>query len=346
MPTREAIQKEIADRKQSGQDDVRKRYLRKLSQVSRRDTVIYFSAYNLHFPFPVPPAALSVSQDEIQGFMAALHGLKSDSVDLILHSPGGSLEAAEQIVQYLRSKYKHIRAIIPQNAMSAATMIACAADKIVLGKHSAIGPIDPQMVIGGSPVPAHAILADFEQAKRDIAANPMLGALWGQRFAALPPGFLNLCQQTIDLSKQKVEKWLSDYMFQGKDAAKAKQIADWLGNFEEHRTHGRPIGYDLAHEKGLNVTRLESDQKLQEAVLSVYHATMVTFLSTQCLKIIENQHGKGHYVVAQLIMQPGVPGPMPVSPTQPTAPAPTAPVPPASVPLVPSPPAAPAAQAP
>jgi hypothetical protein len=99
-------------------------------------------------------------------------------------------------------------------------------------------------------------------------------------------------------------------------AAKAKQIADWLGNFDEHRTHGRPIGYDLAHEKGLNVTRLEADQKLQEAVLSAYHATMVTFLSTQCLKIVENQNGKGHYVVAQLIMQPGLPAPVPAPPTQ------------------------------
>ena len=189
-------------------------------------------------------------------------------------------------------------------------------------------------------------LADFEQAKRDIAANPMLGALWGQRFAALPPGFLNLCQQTIDLSKEKVGKWLAQYMFKGKDADKAKQIADGLGNFEEHRTHGRPIGYDLAHEKGLNVTRLEDDQKLQEAVLSVFHATMVTFLSTQCLKIVENQNDKGHYVVAQLIMQPGVPAPAPIPPIQPATPPPTTPTPPAPAAPVPPPPTAPAAPAP
>jgi hypothetical protein len=213
-------------------------------------------------------------------------------------------------------------------------MIACATDEIILGKHSAIGPIDPQVPISGIPVPAHTILADFEQAKRDVAANPMLGALWGQRFSALPPGFLNLCQQTIDLSKEKVEKWLAQYMFKGTDPDSAKRIADWLGNFEEHRTHGRPIGYDLAHEKGLNVTRLEADLKLQEAVLSVFHATMVTFLSAQCLKIVENQNGKGHYVVAQLIMQPGVAAPVPTPPTPPAAP------PPAAAPPAPDAPAA------
>ena len=56
-----------------------------------------------------------------------MNGLRNDKLDLIIHSPGGSVEAAEQIVNYLRAKYAHIRAIIPHSAMSAATMIACAA---------------------------------------------------------------------------------------------------------------------------------------------------------------------------------------------------------------------------
>jgi hypothetical protein len=92
-------------------------------------------------------------------------------------------------------------------------------------------------------------------------------------------------------------------MFDGQDKEKAHDIAEWLGNFEEHRTHGRPIGFDLAQEKGLKVTRLEDNQDLQEAVLSVFHATMVTFQSTACLKIIENHHGKGHYLVANVVVQ-------------------------------------------
>ena len=79
--------------------------------------------------------------------MSALHELKGEELDLILHSPGGSLEVSEQVVTYLRSKYRHIRAVVPQNAMSAATMIACACDGIVMGKHSALGPIDPQITV-------------------------------------------------------------------------------------------------------------------------------------------------------------------------------------------------------
>jgi len=281
MPTREFIQKEIQRLKGAGQDDIRHKYLTKLHKVTGHDTVIYFSSYGIQRPFPVPPMALSVSQDDIQGFMASLHNLKGDKLDLILHSPGGSLETADQIVQYLRSKYAYIRVIVPQNAMSAATMIACAADEIVMGKHSAIGPIDPQMQFGQMSVPAHTILADFEKARTDIIGNPQLGNLWAPRLASLPPGFLNLCEQTITLAKEKVETWLSKYMFDEKDAQKAKDIAEWLGKFDEHRTHGRPIGYDLAKKKGRNYSakKCKSSKKRLDRVFlpkSGFHIFMVT----------------------------------------------------------------------
>ncbi len=309
MPTRDYIQREIDTLKNAGQDSVRHKYLALLNEKTGRDTVIYFSSFGIQRPFPIPSAALSVSQEDIQGFMASLHQLKGDKLDLILHSPGGSLEAADQIVQYLRAKYKTIRAIIPQNAMSAATMIACACDEIVMGKHSAIGPIDPQMLLhtpngGQITIPAHTILQDFDRAKAEIKENPMLGNLWAPKLMALPPGYLNLCEQTIKLAKEKVELWLAQFMFQGREPAKASHIANWLGNFDEHRTHGRPIGYDLANEKGLVVTRLEADHDLQEAILSVFHSTMVTFQSTNCMKIIENHKGKGHYLVANVVVQP------------------------------------------
>lgn len=303
MPTKEHIQHEIHQLKGAGQDAIRHKYLRQLHKLTKRDTVVYFSSWGVVRPYPVPQAGVSLWPDDIQGFMASLHGLRGHDLDLILHSPGGSLEAADQIVQYLRAKYQHIRAIVPQNAMSAATMIACACDEIVMGKHSAIGPIDPQMNINGAAIPAHAILQDFEKAKFDIISNPLLGNLWVPRLQQLPPGFLNLCEQTIQLAQEKVANWLSQYMFKGEATNPSREIAQWLGDFNEHKTHGRPIGIDLACSKGLKVKRIEDDSKLQEAILSVFHSTMVTFQATNCLKIIENQNGKGHYLLASQASQ-------------------------------------------
>lgn len=310
MPTREFITGEMERQRNGGRkaaDDVRRKYIKKLHQLTGRDTVLYFSAAGIPRPFPVPQQAVAVANDDVQGFMASLHGLKGDKLDLMLHSPGGSPEAADQIVQYLRAKYNDIRVIVPQYAMSAATMIACAADCIVMGKHSAIGPIDPQLPIGGRMMPAQAILDEFEVARNEVAQDPKLANLWASRFTSLPPGSLMFCHQAIALGKEKVRTWLASYMFKGKDDQKANEIADWLGEFKEHKTHGRPIGYDLAEKKGLQVVRLEDDQRLQEAVLSVFHAAMLTFETTHCMKLIENHNGKGHFLVATVQLQVAAP---------------------------------------
>ncbi len=305
MASRDTIISEINGHKATGQDNVRRKYLKHLQEYTNNDTIIYFSAFSAGRP-GIPAGAMSVSLDDISGFMTCMHGLGGENLDLILHSPGGSLEAAEQIVQYLRAKYRRIRVIIPQNAMSAATMLACAADEIIMGKESAIGPIDPQMMLPGPngsmlSIPAHSILEDFERAKAEVSANQALAPIWVPKIMAIPPGYLNLCAQTIILSKMKVEKWLNDYMFKDGEK-KGASIAEFLGNFSEHKTHGRPINYDIALEKGLKVIRLEDDQELQDRVLSVYHSTLITFDVTSCIKIIENHNGKGSYTVPQLVM--------------------------------------------
>lgn len=298
MGNRTEIMKEITDYKNAGQDIIRRQYIKELSDFTGNDTIVYFSSFGA--------PGVNIENSDIQGFMTCINGLNNENLDLVIHSPGGSSEAAEQIVQYLRSKYKKIRAIIPQNAMSAATMIACACDEIILGRESAIGPIDPQMIIqnnitGTSVLPAHSILEDFKKAKEEIIQNPQVAPLWITRLQTIPVGYLDLCEKTIKLSKEKVEEWLNSYMFKDCEEKKGKEIAEWLGNFQEHKTHGRPINYELALSKGLNVTRLEDNQKLQDKVLSVYHSTLLTFDVTNCVKIIENQKGKGLYAIAQKI---------------------------------------------
>lgn len=89
----------------------------------------------------------SITNEDLSGLMEVVHGLTGPNLDLILHSPGGSPAAAEALVKYIRSKFDHVRVIVPQMAMSAATMISCSANSIVMGKHSFLGPIDPQFLL-------------------------------------------------------------------------------------------------------------------------------------------------------------------------------------------------------
>lgn len=296
MPVSKNIYEKIMSYKNNAQDVVRRELLKELQNETQNDVIIYASTFNPKFSGINVPA---IDHDDIQGFMQCLNGLKSKKLDLIIHSPGGSLEATEQIVMYLRSKYDYIRAFIPQSAMSAATMLACACDEIVMGKHSAIGPIDPQMIIPPYVLPAHSILAEFKQAKEEILKDANTAKVWIPKLLKIPQGYLDLCQKTIDNSKLKVAEWLDKYMFKNEKNKKGKEIAEWLGNFELHNTHGRPINYELANEHGLKISLLEDSQMLQDKVLSVFHAAAITFQVSSCVKLIENHLGNGSYVVVQ-----------------------------------------------
>jgi len=302
MPSRNEILEEITKSKGGAQDTIRRKYLKALSNDTGRDTILLSSAFSSRKVQNLPPFLISITNEDIQGFMSALHGLKNDKLDLILHSPGGSLEAAEQIVSYLREKYNHIRVIIPQNAMSAATMIACAADVIIMGKHSAIGPIDPQITIptetGHFTAPAQSILDEFELAKKEIKEDPQTAPIWVRRLDKYPIGFLKVCENTISLSREIVERWLKTWMFNNDHdkESKAREIAEWLSKTNLHKTHGRPISMKEARDNGLIIEALEDNNKFQDKVLSVFHAAMATHLVSNCVKFIENQNGQGAFL--------------------------------------------------
>jgi hypothetical protein len=98
---------------------------------------------------------------------------------------------------------------------------------------------------------------------------------------------------------------------------KAKGIAAYLAKHDNFKSHGRFINRDKAREQGLVIEDLESDQKLQDAVLSVFHAATHTLMATGAVKIIENHLGKA-FVKAQQQISIGPVGPsFPQPPQQP-----------------------------
>ncbi len=154
MPDWNQLRNEI-DAAGSTYDIIRRRYLRKLHELSGRNVIIYYSGWlqkrNLE--------GMEVNDADKNGFMTVVHELDCDrGLDLILHTPGGETAATESLVDYLRAMFRtDIRAFVPQLALSAGTMIACACKVIFMGKQSSLGPIDPQF--GG--IPAHGVVEEF-----------------------------------------------------------------------------------------------------------------------------------------------------------------------------------------
>jgi len=266
--------------------------LAKLHRLGDRDIILYAVDF-IHPYSDAPPGLLSINDDDIQRLMTVLSAVSGKKkrprkLDLILHSPGGSPLAAEQIVNYLRAKYEHIRVIVPQNAMSAATMIACAADEVVMGHHSALGPTDPQIVFGNAQFSAQSVLNEFHQACNSEGA---MFRILATKIASLPPGLIDACHNALQLSEKMVAEWLYGYMKLSK--SRAEKTAKILADANNHLSHGRRFNIDKLKSWGLKVKSLESNQKLQDAVLSVFHAATVTFEMTSMPKLVCNHTGAG-----------------------------------------------------
>ena len=297
MPIWSDILSELGRTQQKGRTDfdrVRRKYLLKMQQHSKRNTILYASGW---LQKESPPAPVSISDEDIQGFMEVSHGLSGDKLDLLLHSPGGSPEVAEAIVSYLRPRFSHIRVIVPQLAMSAATMISCAADEIVLGKHSFLGPTDPQIVLntalGTRLVPAQSVLDQFDRAQRECT-NPAKLSTWLPMLNQYGPDLLVLCESALDMSRELVRTWLETYMFKELEdrSDRAKSVSEWLANHKNFKSHNRHLPRADIENHGLTVTRLEEDEQLEDFCLSVFHATTHTFAGTSAIKIIENHAGR------------------------------------------------------
>ncbi|MEW5884286.1 MAG: serine protease [Armatimonadota bacterium] len=284
-------------------DNTRRHFLQEYSEHVGRNVILYATAWLQRND----PATTSIAPVDITGFMETLYGLDGEELDLIIHSPGGSGETSEQIISYLRKKFKSIRAIIPHSAMSAATMLACGCDEIWMGKQSSIGPIDPQFILqtplGVQAVPAQAIMDQFEQAKSDCTNNPNLASVWYPILAQYGPGLLKQAENQTKLGKTLVQQWLREHMFKNLPPrtrrSRAKKAADRLSDHNKHLSHGRNIDRDKARGFGLTVNDLESDQTLQDLALTVYHATNHTFSQTAAAKIIENQNGRAFIILSQ-----------------------------------------------
>jgi hypothetical protein len=265
--------------------------------------------------------ALAVESDDVHALMECCNDVELRELDLILHSPGGTPEAAEQILNYLRTQFDYIRCFVPLQAKSAATMIALGCDEIVMGLHSELGPIDPQILVpvpeGQRFAPAHAILRDFERAKQEIGVNVAALPTWTPILRGYTGGMIEYCNQQIELAQDIVAGWLEKYMLNHPDvtvadkASKAREISAHFGSeaaYDRYRTHGRPIRIEeLESIEGLRVRRLEADDRLQDAVLSIYHSLDITF-GGPAIKIVENHRARRKVRTAQqIIVQAEVP---------------------------------------
>ena len=271
----------------AGLTEERKRQLRRISELRGRDVLVYASDINK------AKAMIAMNYSDILPITDQLANLHGERLDLILETPGGSGEVAEDIVRILRSRYEDIGIIVPGWAKSAGTIVALSADEILMSPSSALGPIDAQLLWQGKVFSAGALLEGFEKIKSEVEESGTLNKAYIPILQGISPGDLQSAENALAFSRTLVTEWLAKYKFrqwnthsstkqpvtQEEKENRAKDIASQLCNASKWLTHGRSIRLDDLESMGLRITDYSRNKDLGDAINRYYALLQMTFES-------------------------------------------------------------------
>lgn len=223
----------------------------------------------------VSSGARIVHDDEIY-FGDLLHGISDgENIELLLHTPGGDIDAADKLIHMIREKVSHaeFRIIVPHRAKSAGTLMVLGADQVVMSDSSELGPIDPQVLIPNGDgtlnwVAAQHYLDAYKTHSEALRHDP--GDLPSQMmFNKLDPVVYEQCVRAKERSRRLAERLLKQYMFK-EGGGNWTEIADRLIDTEEWQTHSQGISLLDAMDIGLRVNRIKPQDGLWQKYWRLY----------------------------------------------------------------------------
>ncbi|NOZ29551.1 MAG: hypothetical protein GXP39_16060 [Chloroflexi bacterium] len=201
----------------------KKRGSRVITMLHRQETMRFLG-------FPV---SRYIDIEDSEQVLRAIRMTPDDMpIDLILHTPGGLVLASEQIAHALVRHQGKVTVFVPHYAMSGGTLIALAADEIVMDENAVLGPVDPQL---GQAAAASIVRVLEMKDPNEIDDQTIIMA--------------DLAQKALRQVNKTVQEILTH---NGMDQTKAKEIADLLSTGTW--THDYPISCDEAKDMGLPIS--------------------------------------------------------------------------------------------
>ena len=178
------------------------------------------------------PVAASISIDDSEAVLRAIRLTPPEQpIDVILHTPGGLVLAAEQIAKALVEHKGKVTVFVPHYAMSGGTLIALAADEIVMDANAVLGPVDPQL--GDMPAASIVRVVEIKGPQRV-----------GDEFLMLA----DMAQK----ARVQVATFVAQVLGKHMDEKQSIQVATILT--EGRWTHDYPITVQAARQLGLKVS--------------------------------------------------------------------------------------------
>lgn len=195
---------------------------RVIAMIHRQETISVFGV----------PVSRYINIEDSEAVLRAIRLTPPEQpIDMILHTPGGLVLAAEQIAKALVEHKGKVTVFVPHYAMSGGTLIALAADEIVMDANAVLGPVDPQ--IGDMPAASIVRVLSLKQANR-------------------------IKDETLELAdvaakaRRQVASFVSELLLNRLPKDKAVSLATVLT--EGRWTHDFPITVALARELGLPIS--------------------------------------------------------------------------------------------
>jgi ClpP class serine protease len=297
----------------------RKRQLKRISVLRDGRDVLVFAA-----DFKKSQAQISITYGDLMPFNDQLSVLKSNKLDLILETPGGLGEVAEDIVKLMRQKFDEVNIIIPGWCKSAGTLIAMAGDEILMEPASALGPIDAQIMNQGKQFSADAFLEGLNKIKKEVDDNNSLNRAYIPILQAISPGEIQNAVNALEFAKRLVKEWLPKYKFKtwtthsstGKPVTEeekellADKIAADLARHSDWLTHGRSIKIEDLRKMKLRVTDYSEEAELADAIRRYFVLLQMTFDMSSIYKIFETPTSQIMKTIVSQTQPPNNPSPV------------------------------------
>jgi len=295
----------------------RKRQLKRISEFRDGRAILVFAS-----ALTKARAPITIDYDDIVPINDQISNLTGDKIDIILETPGGYAEIAEQIVEYIRGKFKDVAFIIPGAAMSAGTIMAMAGDDILMSPLSSLGPIDAQISQQGKRFSADAFLEGLNKIKEEVTDSGVLNKAYIPILQNVSPGEIQSAQNALEFSRALVTGWLSKYKFKnwqihsttGKPVTeddkkkRASEIAKQLCNHSLWKTHGRLITPKHLRDMKLKITDYTENGDLSDAIQRYFTLLKMFFDETNIFKVYETPESQIYRNIPILgVPQQGIP---------------------------------------
>ena len=276
----------------------RKAQLKRISQLrGGRDIIVYAADARKHKP---PTISASIDTSDLLPFSDQLSNMSGGQVDVILDTPGGVGEVAEDIVRQLRFKYADVAFIVPGSAKSAGTIMVMSGNEILMEPSSSLGPIDAQLSWQGKTFSAEAFLEGLKKIKDETDQTKALNRAYIPILQNISPGDIQHAENALSFARTLVTEWLCNYKFQHwtthsstgapvteeERRGRAGEIAAELCNHSRWLSHGRSIKMADLQSMRLKITDYSRMRDLFDAIRR-YHTLLQMTFETNIYKLFE-----------------------------------------------------------